>query len=142
LGTSGRNLRNWVHQREKFPELEEDEEHAGKRRYFLIADGVEAVARRSGRWPPGLSRDLPSTHGDAATWQELTLRQGRDLELARKARADADSRLDLERQTNRQLRAEIRRLEAQLRELAIAAEALAKVNRQTFAPSPTPDREQ
>jgi hypothetical protein len=139
LGTSGRNVRNWLENREKYPELQIDGQARGKRCYYILADGVESLARRLGRWPPAQFPTVLPESADAATWQELLVRQGHDLDDARRAHRVAESQLVELRVTYAELRHRVRKLETQARQLSIALEASAKVNREEFAGSGDPD---
>lgn len=104
LGLGGRAVREAV-QRE---DIREDSSRGPNKEVYVLADSVEAVARRLGRWPPPAV--APTDH-DA--WEELFASQGRDLEVAR-------CRIrDLER--------ELASMRQDARDLAIAHERLARM---------------
>jgi len=126
LGTSGRNVRNWLRDPAKYPELKQDAPTAGRgnRPYYLVAGGVEAlVERQGGALPPAPAYALE----ERDDWPELLSRQGQDLERERDRTTELSVLLGAERILTAELKDEVARLERHRKQLAAALAASSAV---------------
>lgn len=130
VGVTDRTVRNWVRE-DKHAILKRDPNTATKPQFFLLAETVEELARSRGRWPPPGER-LPD-ESNVSAWHELFERQGRDLEAARSAGTAAEARVQELGEEVRDLRRERKRLQADLRDLSVAAARLSAIEERRHA---------
>jgi len=117
-----RQFRNWLKNKEKYPELRLD--GSSDHPYYLLADGVEELAKRLSSWPPPTIA-LPDPLDEDA-WPELFERQGRDLEAERQARKSVESDLSQAKTDLHELRQKLATAEYEAAQLSVALEAVAK----------------